>query len=393
MTQTTTDSQRPTAEGDLVDQVSAVVQALLPDAVGDGAEATETEATDTEAPDAVAAYAALQENVARITEQVDGPTAATCAETLVAHLANDGESLPELEALIVLGLAHPGALEAHAVPLVPEARRLAQLLEARGQAGRAQALLETLAARTPGDRQIDHDIASMMRRNGNADRLVERYMRRAEECVAANHTAEAISWLQEILLVDRSRRDVARMIRDLRWGDQEKRRRLKRAVRAAVVAVVLAVGVVAAVRRELDVADSFREIPQAKQGDLTSMRRRVDALVRFEEEHPLSIQLWQASRERAYLKADIAQLEAKSAQVQIARRSEREAQLAIAESARKQGRIFAQQNRFEEALGEFERALALGPGDWDQRQRIQADVAAIREWIARHAGTKPGGAR
>ncbi|MBK8180020.1 MAG: hypothetical protein IPK67_14285 [Planctomycetes bacterium] len=389
MTQTTTENEEPAVHSEAFEQVSAVVQALLPE-TNDSAEVEGQAADSSGAADAAGE---LQAQVDRVLQEIDEDTAVRQAEILVTHLNDDGDSVRELEALIVLGLAYPVALQRHSVPLVLEGRRLALLLEQDGRVARAQALLELMAARAPGDRQIDHDIASMMRRNGNADRLIDRYMRRAEEAVAADRTKEAISWLQEILLVDRSRRDVARMIRDLRWGDQEQRRRLKRGVRQAVLLLILGAAAVAAVQRELGVAERFAELPTATEGNLASLRLRVDNLARFESEHPFSLQLWGASRERAGLKAEIAQLEAKSAQVQIARSTEREAQLAIAESARKQGRIFAQQNRFHEALKEFERALALGPGDWDQRERLQTDVAAIREWIVEHAPRNQGNGR
>ena len=62
------------------------------------------------------------------------------------------------------------------------------------------------------------------------------------------------------------------------------------------------------------------------------------------------------------------------------------------ESARKQARLYAQQNRFEDAITQFERALAEGPNDWDQRKQVMIDVAAIREWMAVN-GDKPIGSR
>jgi tetratricopeptide (TPR) repeat protein len=296
----------------------------------------------------------------------------------------------ELEALMILGLAHPKVFEAHRIPLGQEGRRLSHLLEQDGQAERAQALLETIIARQPGDRMMDHELASMMRRTGNANRLIDRYMRRAEESVAAGRTKEAISWLQEILLVDRTRRDVGRMIRDLRWGDQERRLKWKLRIRQAAVLIVLSAVVALAVQRERTMAERYAAVPEAVPQDLRSLRARLAALEQFAADSPFSIQLFEASRERALLKGEITQLEARSAQIQIARKSEREAQLAIAESARKQRRILTQQKPFVEAQEQFERALATGPGEWDQRQKIEDDVSAIREWIATNGTARVG---
>ncbi len=363
MTHTSTENERSVAE---------VVEALI------GVEDESSEGSD------------LEVQTARAATEVDARTAESYCRVLIGHLTDDSESVPELEALLILGLAHPSVFAANHISLGQEGRRLAQLIERAGNPVRAQALLELIAARAPEDRQVDHELASMMRRTGNADRLIERYMRRAEECVSSNRTKEAISWLQEILLVDRSRRDVARMIRDLRWGDQEKRTRLRGRVRGFAILLVVVTLVTMAVQRERAVDSSYAAVPLAVSGDLGSLRQRLQQLDRLQEEHPFSLRLWDASRERARLKVEIAQIEAQSAQLQIARHGEREAQLAIAESARKQGRIYTQQNRFAEALEQFDRALAEGPGDWDQRKQIQIDVAAIQEWTAQHGSQAPG---
>jgi hypothetical protein len=281
------------------------------------------------------------ELAARAAKELDAATAQSYCRALLAHLADQPQSVAELEALIVLGLAHPKVLEAHRIPLAQEGRRLAHLLEREDQADRAQALLELIAARSPEDRQVDHDLASMMRRTGNADRLVERYMRRAEDCVASARTKEAISWLQEILMIDRSRRDVARMIRDLRWGDQEKRLRWRSRLRTSAIVLLLGAAVTFVIQRERDVASRFDAVPPAVSGDLASLRARLGQLERLESENPFSVRLFEASRERAHLKVEITQLEAVSAQQQLARRTQRESQLAIAAapgpSARRSG--------------------------------------------------------
>lgn len=369
MTQTTTENERPAGE------VAEVVGDLL--GVHEGDEAAPS----------------LEAQVERAAHEIDARTAEAHCRVLMAHLADNPQSVMELDALMILGLAHPSVFEAHRIPLGQEGRRLSHLLEQDGQTERAQALLETIIARQPGDRLIDHELASMLRRTGNADRLIERYMRRAEESVAAGRTKEAISWLQEILLVDRTRRDVGRMIRDLRWGDQERRIKWRNRIRQTIILIVVAGVIALAVQRERGVAERYAAVPQAVPQDLRSLRTRLAQLDLFAADSPFSFQLLEASRERARLKVEITQLEAQSAQIQIARKSEREAQLAIAESARKQGRILAQRNRFPEALEQFERALATGPGEWDQRKQIETDVNAIREWIATNGNAKVGSSK
>lgn len=381
MTQSTTENEHT---------VSEVVNDLMGEQVDQVDLADTVSPADTVDPAVPAEPPSLEAQVRRAAKEIDARTAESYCRVLLAHLAENAQSLQELDALMILGLAHPSVFEAHRIPFAQEGRRLANLLEQDGNSKRAQALLEAIMALSPGDRQIDHELASMMRRTGNADRLIERYMRRAEEAVVSGKTKEAISWLQEILLVDRSRRDVARMIRDLRWGDQEKRVKWRSRIRMSAAILSLIIVAVLVYQRERDVDERYAAVPEAVSGDLRSLHTRLDELDRLEQENPFSLHLFQASKERARLKVEIALLEAQRAQAAMALKNERDAQLAIAESARKQGRIYAQQNRFPEALEEFERALADGPSQWDQRKQVQIDVNAIREWIATH-GTAPIG--
>ncbi len=340
----------------------------------------------------LAGVADLEAQVARAAAEIDARAALSHCQRLRSQLDQEAHGAEELEALLILGLAHPAALEAQGFALAQEGKRLALRLEQDGKPERAQAILELIAARLPGDRLIDHELASMMRRTGNADRLIDRYMRRAEECVSSGSSKEAISWLQEILLVDSSRRDVARMIRDLRWGDQEKRNRWRSRTRAAIILLGIVAVAALGVQRELSVAERFDAVPAAIPGDLNSLRQRLERIDQLQQEVVFSLRQFDASQEKAMLTADITRLEAKAAQAQVTRRSQREASVAIAESARKQARLYAQQNRFEDAITQFERALAEGPNDWDQRKQVMIDVAAIREWMAVN-GDKPIGSR
>ena len=97
MSQTTTDNER---------QVADAVESLL------GYEGPDPSPCD------------LAAQAQRVVAEVDEATAESFCRSLLAFLADDPQSVPELEALIVLGLAHPGVLESHRIPLAQEGRRM-----------------------------------------------------------------------------------------------------------------------------------------------------------------------------------------------------------------------------------------------------------------------------
>jgi tetratricopeptide (TPR) repeat protein len=328
----------------------------------------------------------LRLQVSRARDELDSSTAENHCNALVEHLSSNPSSLPELEALIILGLAHPKLLSRHRIPLAQEGRRLALLLERAGQVDRAQSLLEVLATEVPKDKALDHDLASMMRRTGNADRLVDRYLQRAEEAVAINRPTEAIPWLQEVLLIDRSRRDVARMIRDLRYQEEERRNRVRRRVRATAGTILLTACVAGAVLRELDVRQSYQLVQPATKGDLKSLRARYDAIDDLVAHNPLSWATFRASHERSELRAQILSLEALQIEAARVRADEAAQKKVIAESARLRGRQFAEQGNYAEARQQFEFALENATPDWPHRARLESDIAAIVEWQASQSG-------
>ena len=89
-----------------------------------------------------------------------------------------------LESLLILGLAHPQVLNKYRVSLVEEGRRLSALLENQGEPDRARGVLEVLAQHAPQASEVEADLAGVMRRNGDVEEMVERFLHRAEEAAA-----------------------------------------------------------------------------------------------------------------------------------------------------------------------------------------------------------------
>jgi hypothetical protein len=259
--------------------------------------------------DGVSASSSFHAAVQRAKREYDEHTLESFARSLVRALA-ETQSLEMLEALVIVGLAHPRTFAQHRINLTQEGRRLAHLFEASGEKEKAQSLLEILAAQAPDDRTVDQDLASLMRRNGNAELLIERYLKRAQELISGPRPLEAIPWLQEVLLVDRTRRDVARMIRDLRFAQQERKQRVVRRLRAFAVFLLLVAVIGGVVLRELALAKAWDEIAPARDNDLTSLNARVLAIDAFQEDKRFWHGMFTASRERRDLRAEIMRIEA-----------------------------------------------------------------------------------
>lgn len=323
----------------------------------------------------------LGEQMQRAATEFDDRTAEAFCGALLEHLSEDPGSLRELEALIILGLAHPKVLTRHRIPLAQEGRRLAVLLEQTGEVERATSLLEVLATRLPRDRGVDKDLASVMRRSGNVDLLVERYLRRAEGAVECGRPLEAIPWLQEVLVVDRSRRDVARMIRDLRWEEAQRIARTKRRLLFGTAALIGILVVTAIGTREWNLHRRYGSIPPASPGDRTSLQIRMEAVDALIADSPAWLgSLW-ASRERASLRGRIDRIAALEAERERRAIEERAQRLAEAENAWLRGREDASVRDFAGALEEFQLALEVAPPSWERRTRLETDVQALDAWL------------
>jgi tetratricopeptide (TPR) repeat protein len=321
-------------------------------------------------------------------EVIDGKRAAQFADVLIEFLATAPDAVEELEALVVLWLAHPKALSGQATSMSTEARRLATLYERGGEVERAQSLLEMLAARDPDDKAIDHDLASLMQRTGNADRLVERYLRRSEEAMREGRRRDAVTWLREVLSIDRSRRDVARMIRDLQYEESDKRRAWRRRVRVSSLLIVLLAVVLGAVWRESWMQQQYASIPAPVEDDLPGMQARLAAVDELIASSPLWLGAFQASRDRADLRVQIAKLESRQLQAEMAAEAELRRRLDEAESNHVRGRMAIEQGDFRAGIGFYRSALSVAPADWEHRSRLEADVVAVESWLSANPNSK-----
>lgn len=324
-------------------------------------------------------------DVAQAASEVDPELVADWVTELREVLKEDPESTAELECLVALGLHHAELLEQNRVQPEREARHLALLLADEGRADRAIEVLEYLLARTPDNKEIETDLAEMMRKAGRGDELVESYLQQARSEAARGHTDEAVRWLQEVLVIDRSRRDVQRMIRDLRFEDTYRSMRWSRLRHAlgrfcvTMLKLAVVVGILAAATwRDLRVRDRFQALPPADLTDLDSVRGRLMAVDDFIRSHRVWSGVLQASHERGELRSSVHRLEGEAAE---RARREADAQLvrqAMVDSALERGRMAITAGKYDTAIAEFEAALELAGPAWERADEVRADVEAIR---------------
>ena len=323
----------------------------------------------------------LREQMERAAAEFDKRTALTFGRALVDSLCEDPSDVRRLEALLILGLAHPQILEQYKVSLGAEGRRLSVLLENRGEEERARSLLELLAQHVPEDRSIQQDLSSMMRRCGEVEELIERCLERADQEVRAGRPMEAIPWLQEILLHDQTRRDVARMIRDLRYEEMENTRRRGRRRKFALAAIALSTGLSSLFVREQQIRTEYEALPPMIAQDAGALEARLAGLDGLLSDNHLWIGMFDVVQERSDLRLEVDRLAARQAE-----QDRQVAQLAVqrqamAESARLEGIALVNRAQYEDALYQFQRSLELSPPDWDRRERVTANVVAIEELL------------
>jgi hypothetical protein len=323
----------------------------------------------------------LRDQMARAADEFDNRTAAAFGRALVDSLCEDPSDVRRLEALLILGLAHPQILEMYKVSLPAEGRRLSALLEHRGEEERARSLLEILAQYAPEDRAIQQDLASIMRRCGDVDELIERCLSRADAEVAAGRPMEAIPWLQEILLHDQSRRDIARMIRDLRFDEMENAQRKKRRGRIAVAVLALSTGLSALFVREQHIRGEYESLPIAQQQDPSALNARLAGIDGLLTKNKLWIGMFNVVEERSELRQRVDEIEAEEAERDRKLQQVAYERLALAESARLQALDLVTKAQYSEALYQFQRSLDLSAHDWERRERITANIAAIKELL------------
>ena len=318
--------------------------------------------------------------IERAREELDVDTAQAWALGLLELLSSKPEDSLALEALLVLGLAHPDVHRRHRIGMPQEGRRLAVLLERAGDAVRAEHLLEVLIEQNRSDTTLQGDLAALVRRSGTLGRKVERHLRAAEEAVAQGNRAEAVRWLREVLALEPRRRDVARMIRDLRFEETQVRVGWVRRARTALVACAVVAVLAVLIGRERQIHEELAALPPARPGDLLSTQERVAALQEVFDANLVWATMWSAGQERAALKAEAERLAAAEADARARLAEARARARILADAEHAQARVAADRLEFDAAQQHFEQALRLAPQGWESRGQVEREIALLVEW-------------
>lgn len=333
------------------------------------------------------ARAAIRSRMQRAADEFNERTAEAFARALLDSLTQNPTDLRQIEALIILGIAHPGILERHRISLDHEAERLLFLLERAGETERAETMREVLADRLTVE-EVSETEAPQATPKADRQELIERHLRQADEAAQGGRTREAIACLREVLALEPGRRDVTRLLRDLRQHQTDRKKRIGRGIKVVLGVLVVGAAAYGVWLREQAVRTRYLDIPSGKGDDPVSLRARAGAI----DELIASERFWFAMKDALEEKGRI--------EAQLRRRTEEsekerhEAAMALeervqtADAARVRGLMYAQQGKFDLALADFRQALELAPKGWEHRKRVQADLAAIEAFKAqpRRAG-------
>ncbi len=122
-----------------------------------------------------------------------------------------------------------------------EGKALVEILLEVGEIEQARRLLEELLRNHPSDLRLKQSLVNVHTKAGDMRRVVELYESIAADLVQSHDPIEAVKYLQKILILDRSRKDISDRIRSLYELD-ERRRSRRRAVVALVAIVLLVIG-------------------------------------------------------------------------------------------------------------------------------------------------------
>jgi tetratricopeptide (TPR) repeat protein len=318
----------------------------------------------------------LRLRVAEVTH-MDPRTAQECVEVLTSVAVGEGADVEALEALVIVGLAQPKLAESLGLATVALGRKLSTLYERGAQVDHSVAVLELLQQSFPGQESIERDLGLLMRRQGMVNDLVGRYYERAKKLMREGRNAEAAGWLREVLQLDPTRKDAARLMRDLRIKRTAGLRKHEGGWRKYFVLLLFVLGAAYAGLRERRLRAEFEALPDAVPGNEASIERRLKELTRFQAAHPI----WHGGlgvlSEQSSLRLELAVLAEK---VNLAREAEERAakeRLESAEFSRQRGLLLAQAGDLRGALSAFLEAMEYGGDAWEHRARVARDVSDL----------------
>ena len=115
--------------------------------------------------------------------------------------------------------------------------------------------------------------------------------------------------------------------------------------------------------------------------DPQSLYARVEGIDGLVADNTFWVGMVGAVAERDSLRRDIEQIERAAARAAREKQAEKVRLQEMAEEARLRGHMHFEQAKYEKALEDFERALNMCSPNWEHKQRVTADVAALRDLL------------
>lgn len=308
---------------------------------------------------------------------MDARTTEECVEVLSAVSGGEGADPEVLEALVVVGLAHPNMAQRLDLPTLTTGRRLAARYERSADVDSAMAMLELLQKYFPGQESLESDLSQLMRRQGMVKDLVGRYFERARNLIREGRQAEAAGWLREVLQLDPGRKDAARLLRDLHFKGKSRGTRRAGGLRFLAVVTLLSLGLFYGLQREFRLRAELDNLPLAAAGNLSALKRRLAEIEQFIGQNPVWHGALQVLAERSELRVQLTVLqELERAEREQEERAERE-RLETAEAYRQRGLMQAQSGDLPGALDAFRAALQHGGPNWAHHAQVTRDLSEL----------------
>src|SRR5262245_20499018 len=264
---------------------------------------------------------------------------------------------------------------------VTEGRAVASLYLDLEQPDRARDVLEAVLRQSATDAETKRLLISALTRLGETSAVVSVYESLADD-VAVTNPICAVRYLQKILLLNRSRTDVAQRIKDL-YNSVERRRARRR---GALVGTAAGVGLAAMAGLyglyEMNARSAFEGLDLEGRRLRQEYREAASALETFLRRHPLSLTAGRAREALADVRVALTheQIRERSAEDRIA--AERAEKVARAEDLVRQARERAGDGSLREAGDLLRAALAEAPTEWRRAEDVKAQIASIDGYLA-----------
>ncbi len=142
------------------------------------------------------------------------------------------------ERLVELTVGRPDLGDSDFDP-VKHGKELVDLYLEIGEVDRVRGILERLLRDNPYDLELKKSLISVHSRAGDTKRVVELYESIAEDLVQNRRPIDAVKYLQKIVMLDRSRKDISERIRSLYEMDERRRSRKRSLASLGALFVIL----------------------------------------------------------------------------------------------------------------------------------------------------------